>query len=179
MCFVRVNVIGMESSEPARPTSPSSPLVSLWLQPSPLCKFLLVPLRMVRQSLPISPGRERLIVPINNGAPGGETQRPVKRGPIKWLAGSARQHRSGREEGEIDLLIASMCAFCFHFEIVFSKHLQRKKGSVKSVVWGVLTGAAGEGRVKVQPSAPAFPSSLMARMLQSSLILPWSPTKPL
>jgi len=53
--------------------APASPLVSLWLQPSPLCKFLQVPMRMVRQSLAIRPGRERLIVPISTGAPGGET----------------------------------------------------------------------------------------------------------
>lgn len=70
MCFVQVNVRRMENSKPAHPSSPLSPWC-LWLQTSLLYKFLLVPMRMERESSAISPGRERLIVPISTGAPGG------------------------------------------------------------------------------------------------------------
>lgn len=72
----------------------------------------------------------------------------------------------------MDLVIAPIHAFCFHFEVFFSKHLKRKEGSVKSVSWGILTGAAGEGRAHVQPSVPALPRALTALLVQSSPILP-------
>lgn len=40
--------------------------------------------------------------------------------------------KNGKKGGK-DLLIASICVFCFHFETVFSKRLKKKDGSLKSV----------------------------------------------
>lgn len=116
----------MNGEQPACPSTLLPPLVSLWLQLSPLCKFLLFPMGMVRQSLAIS-RRESLIVPISTGAPGGETQRPVKRGPIKSLPGSARQCYLGGGRRDVPADCIYLCFLFLLWNSIFKA--LKEKGS--------------------------------------------------